>query len=107
MITVMMEEEDVIELLMERLDSWVHDDEISNLFRDMYTKNVYNGIYSELNVMDIVDNDYVNWCTVLYNDDDNYEETLKAYQEGIFELDWGYIEAVGQGSRPIMLIRTY
>ena len=35
MITVMMEEEDVIELLMERLDSWVHDDEISNLFRDI------------------------------------------------------------------------
>lgn len=75
MITMRIEEDDLLEMLMERLSFWTEDSTTSNLFEQYYEDMIYSGCFegAELDVMGIVDNDYVNWLDVVYEEDfDNY-----------------------------------
>lgn len=41
----------------------------------------------ELNIHEIVDNDYVNWCTVVYEDDEAYEGIKELYdRDGLGDI---------------------
>ena len=62
MITVKISEDDVYELLINRLKTWTDDEDIIELFEQYYDSMVYGGCYDgcTLDVMAIVDNDYVN-----------------------------------------------
>lgn len=56
-----MDEDEVLDLLMERVRYWTDDEEIIALFEEMYSNAIYNGAMDgmELDVNAIVDNDYV------------------------------------------------
>ena len=62
MITVKISEDDVYELLINRLKTWTDDEDKIELFEQYYDSMVYGGCYDDCNldVMAIVDNDYVN-----------------------------------------------
>mgnify|MGYP003303909358 FL=1 len=49
----------------------------------MYENYIDNGCFDggTFNVMAIVDNDYINWCTVINEDDEAYEDIKKLYDE--------------------------
>ena len=70
----------------------------------MYESYVYGGCFDggDFDVMSIVDNDYVNWCTVISEGDEAYEDIKKLYDtEGIGDIScehdlnngYSYIEA--------------
>lgn len=99
----------VVEMLLERLEHWTDDDTTHHLYEAMYEHYVDGGCYEgrEFDVMSIVDNDYVNWCEVISDGDEEYNDIKKLYDEqGTGDISceyslnhgYGYIEAEYNGS---------
>lgn len=111
MIRVLIEEDELLDMLIERVEHWTNDPKIIALYSDMYENYIDNGVFddSEINIMQLVDNDYINYCQVLYEGEDIYDAVNRSYLEnGIGECYdddgnyLGYIEAENNG---IYLIR--
>ena len=103
---VIIDNNTAMELLMNRLSEFWHieptgDTETTyKLFEQMYEQYVFEGCFddTEFEVDVIVDNDYVNWCRVVSEGDDNYEEIKQAYENDEYEIDNLRIEAEYNGS---------
>lgn len=75
MVTVRIDETDMLNLLMDRVAFWTDDDVTTTLFEMYYENMIESGCFDsmEFNVMSIVDNDYVNWLDVITEDEfENY-----------------------------------
>ena len=72
---VRIDNDTALEMLMDRVRHWTDDEDILKLYELMYADYIEGGVYDngEFDVMQIVDNDYINWCTVLGEGDDAYE----------------------------------
>lgn len=72
-----------LDMLMNRVNYWTDDEEVYHLYEAMYENYVYDGVFDggEFDVMAIVDNDYVNWCNVISEGDEAYEDIKKLYDE--------------------------
>lgn len=124
MIKVYIDEEELLTMLTDRVLHWTNDDTVVELYEKMYENNVYGGSFdgAEINIMEIVDNDYVNYCDVLRPpekgetgyDAEKYRKVLKIYNEqdlgdcSEYDLDCSYIEAVAEDcdGRPVFLVRV-
>ena len=113
MITLKIENETALEMLTDRVKFWRSDSTTLELFEKMYEHYIDNGFfdYGEFDVMQIVDNDVVNWCDVVEKGDKDFEKLLKLYKQGEYDvscerLDCGasFIEAVS-GDETAILIR--
>lgn len=115
LITVQMEDYELLEMLLDRLSYWGRDNE-RDLYEQMYQNMLDNGVFEsgEFNVMSIVDNDVVNYCDVLYKEDEtpeDWEKLIKAYKEGdrdvsCEEFERGsvsFIEAVSDDEERILI----
>lgn len=98
-----------LEMLLDRLERWTDDHTTYRLYEAMYENYIDGGCFDggDFDVMVIVDNDYVNYCDVVSEGDEAYEDIKKLYeQEGLTdiscedELNHGYsfIEAEYDGS---------
>lgn len=101
-ITITVDEDTVVDMLMDRLEYWTDDNLAHELYRQMYEDYAYNGAFGDnFDVMEIVDNDWVNYCEIVEPGDDehHYDELLKLYNEnGIGDVStedvgFSYIEA--------------
>lgn len=74
MITVKIDEADLLDMLVDRVGYWTDDRDVLKLYEQYYENMVYNGYFedAELDINSIVDNDYVNWLTVV--DREEYEK---------------------------------
>lgn len=88
-----------VEMLLERLEQWTDDITTYRLYESMYENYVNGGVFDggEFNIMNIVDNDYVNYCDVISEGDESYDDIKKLYEEqGLgdisceYELNHGY-----------------
>ena len=106
---VRIDNDTALNMLMDRLNYWTDDETVCSLYEIMYENYIDGGVFDggEFDVMAIVDNDYVNWCTVISEGDEGYEDIKKLYDEqGLGdiscedELNCGYdfIEAEYDGS---------
>lgn len=109
MIKVQIDEDKALDMLMDRLEYWIKDhDEVSKkidreLFGQMYEAYLDCGAFEsiEFDVMNIVDNDYVNYCQVIEpnENDEQYKKLNKLYdKQGLGdisgeEIDGNFIEA--------------
>lgn len=123
MIKIYIDEENLLQMLTDRVLHWTDDDTVIELYEEMYERSVYDGGFegAEINIMQIVDNDYVNYCDVLWppeedetgHDTERYHKALKIYKEqGVgdcseYDLDYGYIEAMVEdhNGKPVFLVR--
>ena len=82
MVTVTLSEDDLLNLLVERVKYWTDDREVIELFEQYYDNMVYNGCFegAELDIMGMVDNDYVNNTSIVTRKE--YEEDRTAYLKG-------------------------
>ena len=95
MITVRMDEQDAIDLLVERVKYWTDDEEIIDLFEEYYTNMVEGGCFdgADFDVMSIVDNDYVNNTSIVTREefekdrDEYIQDELKSKLEDLEEDD--------------------
>lgn len=115
MVKVLMDKEDALGLLIDRVKFWKKDDVEVDLFAKMYEDYLDNGIFenTEFNVKSIVDNDVINYCEVVSKGDDDFEKLVKAYQErglgDVSDIDFdyykiSYIEAVDDDEDPTMFL---
>ena len=93
MINVMIDEDDLFNMLMDRVEFWTTDSRVLDLFGQYYDNMIQAGCFdgTELNIMSIVDNDYVNWLNVIskedfenYNIEDENDERIVAHSDGLF-----------------------
>jgi hypothetical protein len=71
MITVKIDEGLLVEILLNRVEFWTDDNRIQDLFKDYYEKLVNSGCFEgcELDIISIVDNDYINNLTTISKED--------------------------------------
>lgn len=118
MVSVKLNEDFVVEALVDRVRFWTRSIEVIELYRKMYENYVYNGLFDgiELDVNVIVDNDYVNYCDIIDEDREYFQEILEAYKKnGLgdcsteFGSGYGYsfIEAVDDEDEPKTFLVRY
>ena len=105
---VQIDNDTALELLMNRLSRWTDDEDVRRLYEQMYENYIDCGVFEgrEFDVMSIVDNDYINWCTVVSEGDEAYEGIKKLFDkegctdiscEGEFNSGYSFIEAEYNG----------
>ena len=90
-IRVELDEDDAVDMLMDRVAYWTDDTVVKDLYREMYESYVGGGCFDgvELDVMSIVDNDYVNWCSVVSEEDcteADWKKLVELYEEGTRDI---------------------
>lgn len=111
MINVQIDESDALDLLVERVEFWTEDCDVIDLFNQMYTSYLDSGVFEavDFDVMNIVDNDYINWCSVIDDSDPHFEEIMQAAINGdrdisCEDLGYSYIEAFNE-DKGLILVR--
>ena len=80
-ITVQIDEDTAVEMLVDRVKYWTDDDDTIELFEQFYTDRVEGGCFNgaDFDVMSIVDNDYVNNTSIITRED--FENAREKYIE--------------------------
>lgn len=76
MITIKIDEDTLLDMLMDRVEYWTSDKDTINLYRDYYEELIDGGCFDncELDIMSIVDNDYINnLITISKKDFEEYD----------------------------------
>ena len=114
MLNVKIDKSDALEQLCERVKVW-RDGDIADLFFKMYENYIENGWFCkdvEFDVMQIVDNDIINYCSIVEEGEKDFEKLLKLYKKGecdvscedFEEYKISFIEAVSD-NEDLILIR--
>ena len=77
-----------LEMLLNRLRFWTDDDDVIALYKEMYENYIDCGCFDgrEFDVMAMVDNDYINYCTTVEPENKDYETILEAYNNGDYDI---------------------
>lgn len=80
---VRIDNDTALNMLMDRVEHWTDDDTVCRLYEMMYESYIEGGVFDggEFDVMVIVDNDYINYCDVVSEGDEAYEDIKKLYDE--------------------------
>ena len=92
-------------LVKDRISNFANDKFVADLFWQMYEKylNEEENFFVNENFNIIVDNDYFNYCHVIYKDgeEQEYNDLLKLYEEGNHDISceennhgFSFIEAI-------------
>ena len=100
MITIKINEDKLLEMLVDRVEYWTSDEDVIALYRNYYEKLRDCGCFEgcKLDIMSVVDNDYFNNLIVLNKED------FEDYGVESFEDD--KIEAFNK-EQNLYLVRTY
>jgi len=110
---IVVDDEELLDRLMDRFKEYTHitdtSDVVYNLYKEMYERELEDGLFDkkEFNASTIVDNDWDNWCEILEEGDDEFEEIKQAYLDGdsdISHLGYSSIEAVDNESNPTVIL---
>lgn len=104
---------EALNLLMNRLSTWTDDKDTLDLFEKMYESYLDSGVFdnNEYSVMEIVDNDYINYCNVVSAEDlskKDFKKLVKLYKNGERDISCedfdnigsSYVEAVDDEENP-------
>ena len=113
MINVLIDEEEFLYMLLERCDAWTVSHNNKDLFEKMYQNYIDGGCFdgAELNIMSIVDNDVVNYCSIVEKGEKDFKKLLKLYKKGEYDVSCedfkeyriSYIEAVSDDEDRILI----
>lgn len=71
MVTVKINEDTLLKMLLDRLEFWTSDESVINLYRNYYENLIDCGCFEgcTIDIMSIVDNDYINNLTTISKED--------------------------------------
>lgn len=71
MITIKINEDDLLKKLLDRVEYWTSNENVIALYRNYYKELIDSGCFEgcTLDIMSIVDNDYINYLTVISKED--------------------------------------
>lgn len=101
MVNMQIDENELLEMLLDRVAFWTDDADIKKLYGLYYSDLIDNGCFegAELDIKFIVDNDYVNNISVY----DSLEDIMKDYNEDEEEAKERIVAECGG----LYLVRTY
>ena len=105
---VQIDNETAVDMLLDRLQFWTDDHTTYCLYMLMYENYIDSGVFEsrEFDVMEIVDNDYINWCKVIEPGETEYDGIKALYdRDGVGDIScehdlnggYSYIEAEFDG----------
>lgn len=114
-ITVKIDKNDALNMLVERVRYWTQDEKEIELFEKMYDDYIWNGCFDggDFDIMSIVDNDWVNYTSIIRPDEKDFKKLLKIYKEqglgdcsceDFDEYKISFIEAVDDDDKPSMFL---
>lgn len=113
MINIRIDEDTLLNMLTDRVRAW-RSGEVAELFDKMYENQVDSGCFEgcDFDPMVIVDNDIVNYCTVIEKEDADFDKLLSLYHEGESDVScesfehggYSFIEAVSD-NEDLILVR--
>lgn len=99
-INVKIKKDYVIDLLTNRLSVWTNDKEVVDLFIKMYERYLDEEVFDNLDIDLIVDNDFINDCTIIEKGDEEFEKVQKLAKEGYYDIScetsYSFIEAYNE-----------
>lgn len=103
--------DDTLKLLMDRVKVWKDDPEVIDLFEKMYEKQLDDGCFEETTrtIEEIVDNDYINYCSV-FSLDEIEPEYKDVFLNGVGDIScetdgrYGFIEAINDEENPTLFL---
>lgn len=71
MITVRIDENTLLKMLLDRVEFWTSNEDEINLYRDYYKGLIFGGCFDDciVDIKNIVDNDYINYFTIINKKD--------------------------------------
>lgn len=108
-ITVKIDKDWLLQMLLERCDFWETSRENEDLFEKIYSNYIENGVFdgAELNIMAIVDNDVINYTTIIEDGDEDFQEVLEQHRQGEYDIScqtcYSFIEAVSDDEKRILV----
>ena len=115
MLNIKINEDEALDMLIERVKVWKESPEIVRLFEKMYENYIYGGVFDggEFDVNVIVDNDCINYCSVIEKGDSDFQKIKKIYKkQGLGDcsckgVGYGFIEAVDDEEKPEMFLTRW
>ena len=114
MVNVKIDESDLLEMLMDRVEFWDRSEAEVNLYEKMYQSEIDDGCFegAEIDVNLIVDNDIINYCNIVEEGEKEFENILQLYKEqGLgdisMESHYSFIEAVDDEEKPKAFLVRY
>lgn len=110
-VTVKIPKDNLLDILIERVILWGIGREHKDLYEKMYESYIDNGIFdnSELDIMGIVDNDIVNYTSIIEEGDEDFLEVLEFAEQGEYDIScetcYSFIEAVSDDKKRILVRR--
>lgn len=105
------DDDEIVDMLMNRLEEYWHPDkETYDLYEKMYQNYLDGGVFegSKLNLAEIVDNDWVNYCDVISEGDDDFEKVVELYKDGNYDISeetiYSFVEAVNDEENPTLIL---
>ena len=83
LVTVKVEDWQLLDMLLDRCDAWETSKENKDLFEKMYSHLIDSCCFEgeEFDVMKIVDNDVVNYCSVIDNTEKDFNKLLELCEQ--------------------------
>ena len=111
MVTVRIDEDELLDMLMNRVENWSKDETTLELFQNMYQEYIDGGVFEgmKLDIDKIVDNDYCNHCRVIEESEDEFEQIKEVYNEqglgdcSCEECEGNFIEAVNSDETAFLI----
>lgn len=115
LITIQIEDYKALDMLLDRCDFWETSKENQDLFEKMYQHYIDGGVFegAEFDPMVAVDNDVVNYCSVIHKSEykKDFKKLLKLYKQGEYDVSCedfedispSYIEAVSDDETRILV----
>lgn len=113
-IRILVDEDYLLDLLLDRVDYWGRESD-RDLYEKMYSSYLDSGVFEnvEFSVSVIVDNDIINYCKVITQEDypQDFEKLLQLYHTGSYdvscesfeEINPSFIEAVSDDETRILV----
>lgn len=88
MVNVQIDEDELLDMLVDRVKVWRDNQDTIDLYTDMYKHMIDDGCFDgmELNIMSIVDNDIVNWCSVISDGDDDFDKVKELAEQDEYDI---------------------
>ena len=107
MVNVKIDESDLLEMLMDRVEFCDRSEAEVNLYKKMYQSEIEAGCFegAEIDVNLIVDNDVINYCEIIEEGNSEFNSILQLYKEqSLGDIStkscYSFIEAVDDEKNP-------
>lgn len=100
MITIKINEDTLLEMLLDRVEYWTSDEDVVDLYGEYYKDLIDCGCFedTELDINYIVDNDYINYLTTISKED---------FEDYNIEDETNERIVASNKDKDLYLIRTY